>query len=305
MFLIGVMIGLAAVSAHGQQKHFGFDVSNASIPVREIVSGGPGRDGIPSIDRPRFVAPDRARFLQDDDTVVSVTIGGETRAYPFRILVWHEIVNDRIGDAPFAVTYCPLCGTAMVFDRRVDGRTLEFGVSGLLYQSDMLLYDRQTESLWPQIGMAAVSGSMAGKTLAWLPSEQMTWTAWRARYPGGRVLSTDTGHRRDYNRSPYQGYEQTDRLMFPVNMTRREFPNKEWMIGLLIRGEPVAIPMRDLRNTTTMERRWANTTVVVEYDKTGDSVVARNLSEDEAIPTVRVFWFAWQAFYPRTTVWRQ
>ena len=120
----------------------GFALTNPQVPIAEIRSGGPPRDGIPAIDQPVFVAGNSARFLRDDDLVVSFSEGGETRAYPLRILVWHEIVNDTVGGRPVAVTYCPLCGTAMVFDRRVGDRTLSFGVSGLLYQSDVLMYDR-------------------------------------------------------------------------------------------------------------------------------------------------------------------
>ncbi len=287
----------------GRQKLYGFDVSNVTIPVKHIVSGGPGRDGIPSIDRPRFIAANRARFLRDDDTVLSMTVGGETRAYPFRILVWHEIVNDRIGETAFAVTYCPLCGTAMVFDRRVAGRTLEFGVSGLLYQSDMLMYDRQTESLWPQIGMAAVSGPLVDQKLTWMPSAQMTWAAWRERHPDGRVLSTDTGHRRDYARPPYEGYERTERLMFPVNVTRREFRNKEWVVGFRIGQMAVAVPLSALIQAGRLEGRVADVDVQIEYDKAADAVHARNKRNGEELAIVRAYWFAWQAFYPETLVW--
>ncbi len=172
--------------------HYGFDVSNRSVPRHEMRSGGPGRDGIPSIDAPRFVSVSEADYMQDEDLVLSVTRGGETRVYPFRILVWHEIVNDRIGDEAFMVTYCPLCETAMVFDRTVDRKLLEFGVSGLLYQSDVLMYDRETESLWSQLGMEAVSGPMRGRTLTWLPAQQMTWARWKTEYPEGRVLSMQT-----------------------------------------------------------------------------------------------------------------
>jgi hypothetical protein len=155
----------------------GFIVSNATIQLDDILSGGPPRDGIPAIDNPRFITPSEADFMQGDDEVVSVTFGNETRAYPLRILVWHEIVNDEIAGQPIVVTYCPLCGTAMVFSRRVGARTLDVGVSGLIYQSDVLIYDRQTESLWSQLRMEAVSGSLVESPLTWLPSEQQTWAA--------------------------------------------------------------------------------------------------------------------------------
>ncbi len=145
----------------------GFDVSNALIPREAILSGGPPRDGIPAIVRPRFDPASRAAsFLKDEDLVVSVTVEDETRAYPLRILVWHETVNNVIRGQPLAITYCPLCGTAMVFDRRVGERTLDFGLSGLLYQSDVLMYDRQTESLWSQLAMQSVAGATGGPEVA-------------------------------------------------------------------------------------------------------------------------------------------
>jgi len=143
------------------QVRNGFDLSNALVPVEEIHAGGPPRDGIPSIDEPRFQPAGEIRFLSDSDLVFGVGEGRDRRAYPLRILVWHELVNDVVGGRPLVISYCPLCGTAMAFDRRVRGRTLTFGVSGLLYQSDVLMYDRETESLWTQLGMEGVSGSFA------------------------------------------------------------------------------------------------------------------------------------------------
>ncbi len=182
---------IAAPPSRGAMN--GFEVSNAIIPTGEILSGGPGRDGIPSIDRPEFLPPGAASFMLPDDLVVSVSVGERTRAYPLRILVWHEIVNDELGGLAIAVTYCPLCGTAMVFNRQVGDRTLSFGVSGLLYQSDVLMYDRQTDSLWSQLAMKSVAGPLVNAALEWLPSEHLTWAAWQAKYPSGEVLSTQTG----------------------------------------------------------------------------------------------------------------
>lgn len=180
-------------ASRGRGPWNGFDVSNAKIPVRDILLGGPGRDGIPAIDWPRFIRPTAVNFLRPDDPVLGVTIQGRTRAYPLRILVWHEIVNDVLSGRPIAVTYCPLGGTAMVFDRKVGPRTLSFGGSGLLYHSDVLMYDRQTESLWSQLAMKAVSGPLVNAQLEWLPSEHLTSAAWKPKYPPGEVHSTQTG----------------------------------------------------------------------------------------------------------------
>ena len=146
---------LLSVDSFARNTINGFDVGNASIPVDEILPGGPPRDGIPAIDNPVFMDAQKATFLSEDDRVIGIARHGITRAYPIAILNWHEIVNDRIGQESIVVTYCPLCGTGMVF---AAGSALSFGVSGLLYNSDVLMYDRQTDSLWSQLKMEAVSG---------------------------------------------------------------------------------------------------------------------------------------------------
>ena len=167
-----VMVVLTSVPASALQMN-GFDLTGASVPIDEIHHGGPPRDGIPSIDQPRFVSAVEADFLKPDDRVLGFHRPGIARAYPISILNWHEVVNDRVGGEPIAVTFCPLCGTGMVFSTRVDGRDLTLGVSGLLYNSDVLLYDRQTESLWSQIMSEAVSGPMKGSRLAFNPDTRV------------------------------------------------------------------------------------------------------------------------------------
>ena len=164
-----VLASFISASCDAASSKNGFDVGNSSIPVAEILSGGPPRDGIPSIDDPHFITSDRADFLDPEDRVIGVSRNGEARAYPIAIMNWHEIVNDRIGDESIVVTYCPLCGTGMVF---LAPPGLEFGVSGLLYNSDVLLYDRQSESLWSQIMMQAVSGERLGEKLNLLPASR-------------------------------------------------------------------------------------------------------------------------------------
>jgi len=283
----------------------GFDVSNATIPTSEILRGGPPRDGIPSIDRPKFMRPDEARFMRNGDLVVSLRVGEETRAYPLRILVWHEIVNDTIGGKPVAVTYCPLCGTAMVFDREVAGRTLTFGVSGLLYQSDVLMYDRQTGSLWSQLGVAAVSGPYVGAKLSWIAAEHMTWKAWKASHPEGRVLSTDTGFRRDYGSAPYTDYENSAQIMFPVPSHRKELPSKEWVAGLVVAGVPKAYPLARLPRRTEFEDRVGDVALRVAYDPSTRHLTVTRADTGEPVPHTYAYWFAWQAFYPTTDVWRK
>lgn len=283
-------------------EKLGFKLDNVTIPVADIRAGGPPRDGIPSIDRPKFVPAAQVRFLAADDMVVSFTHQGETRAYPLRILVWHEIANDRIGDLAINVSYCPLCGSAMVFDRTIDGRTLEFGVSGLLYQSDVLMYDRQTESLWSQLEMAAVSGPQVGRKLRLLTAQHLTWSAWKKEHPDGLVLSTDTGHDRDYSELPYGEYERSPRLMFPVKSNRPDLPTKAWVVGVVVNGVARAYPRDQLPDGQIVEDMVGGTPLRLRYDR-----ASRRLSVTDPagtpLPHTPAYWFAWQAFHPDTTVW--
>jgi len=299
------LAGLAFNSFAGAQTKNGFDLSNATIPVDEILSGGPPRDGIPSIDNPKFVAQAKMEGLMEpQDRLISMSIGGTTRAYPLRILVWHEIVNDRFGDKPVAVTYCPLCGTGMVFSREVAGRTLEFGVSGLLYQSDVLMYDRQTESLWSQLKMEAVSGPMVGEKLEWLPAGHTTWQAWKAANPQARVLADETGFRRDYDRDPYAGYAGRPGTVFPVATYREELPRKAWVAGIRVDGTAKAYPRDALAREESFQDEVAGQNLELSYEPQSETLRIRNVNTGEAVPFVWSFWFAWQAFYPETRLWK-
>lgn len=184
------------------------DFSRITVPSHEIVSGGPPRDGIPALDRPRFqTAAEAARWLDSRDPVIVVEHAGEARAYPLNILIWHEIVNDVVGGRPVAVTFCPLCNTALVFDRRLNGQLLDFGTTGRLRHSDMVMYDRQTESWWQQATGEGIVGALSGETLPRVPSTTLSWKEARALYPNLQVLSRETGYRRDYGRNPYAGYD--------------------------------------------------------------------------------------------------
>jgi hypothetical protein len=296
LFLIFVSLHVAA---DGDGTMNGFDLSNLTVDRGEILAGGPPRDGIPAIDAPGFVAAQEVNYLRDEDIVVGLVRGARARAYPLRILVWHEIVNDTFDGEPLAVTYCPLCGTAMVFDRRAGGRERSFGVSGLLYRSDVLMYDRETGSLWSQLAMESVSGPAAGARLVWLPSEHMTWQAWRQRYPDSEVLSPDTGFRRDYGGTPYASYFASDEPMFPVPKSRTELPDRALVVGTIVGGEAKAYPVEDLRSVEALDDHVGGTPVVVRYDADSRRPEVSG-PEGEQLPSVVVFWFAWQGFYPET-----
>lgn len=196
----------AADPVRWAQEGWKTDFTQATVPFGEIVSGGPPRDGIPSIDDPLF-APASAVDIPDREPVIVFPLGADARAYPLRVLMWHEIVNDTIEGAPVAVTYCPLCNAAVVFDRAVDGRALEFGTTGKLRHSDLVMYDRQTESWWQQFTGEAIAGAFAGTGLAMLPSRVAPFSEFRAAYPEGPVLVPRDPGARPYGRNPYAGYD--------------------------------------------------------------------------------------------------
>jgi len=281
----------------------GFDISNATIDTNNIFAGGPPKDGIPSINNPKFVDIKDVNYLKNDDTIIGVVHDGEQRAYPTRILAWHEIVNDTINDLNIAVTYCPLCGTAMVFDRYIDNKLRSFGVSGLLYQSDVLMYDRQTNSLWSQLAMKAVSGKSVGSKLKWLPSDHMTWKAWKDKYPKSKVLSLDTGHKRNYSKSAYDSYHKSDDVMFPVPQNRADLPNKSLVIGVIVDGVAKAYDIYKLPHNKTIKDKVGEIEILITYDKK-KNYPKITTSNNIEIPAVLVYWFAWQAFYPNTDIWK-
>ena len=299
--LLAATSGQAGAGIFSSTRKNGFDLSQATIPIDDIRRGGPPRDGIPSIDDPKFVSVEAAdAFLEDDNLVLSLVGEGFARAYPRRILEHHEIVNDIVGGAPLVISYCPLCGTAMVFDRAVRGRVLEFGVSGLLYQSDVLMYDRQTESLWSQIGSAAVSGDLVGTPLHWLPSRMVRWRSWKAEHPEGEVLSRDTGHRRDYSRSAYAAYYSSSRTMFPVDRHRDDLDTKEWVFGLVVDGQAKAYRVAALPDGRALSDVVGGKEIRIRFEQESLSFEAQEADSGEEIPHTLAYWFAWQAFHPET-----
>ena len=277
----------------------GFALSNALVPVAEILSGGPPRDGIPALDAPPTWSAEAAPW-HPDETVIGVALGGEARAYPLAILSWHELVNDSLGERPILVSYCPLCGTGMVFDRRIDGRARSFGVSGLLYQSDLLLYDRETESLWSQIESRAVTGPASGSKLRLLRSKLVPWSRWKAEHPATTVLSVDTGHSRDYANEPYGDYAHSEKLIFPAPVDGRYHP-KMPTLGVRTRGGVArAYPATELaRAGGEVDEVFAGERIVVRYDEDAQTFDVKVSPEIEVIEG---YWFAWAAFHPSTSV---
>lgn len=297
-----VLLGLFIAPGAGAESKNGFELDDASIPENEILSGGPGRDGIPSLDKPVFVRASKADFLRPDDRVLGVALNNVKRAYPIRILNYHEIVNDVLGGRPLVVTYCPLCGSGMAFDSTINGRRLEFGVSGLLYNSDVLLYDRQTQSLWSQIMSSAVTGSMQGARLNPVPVSHTTWRDWLARHPDTEVLSTKTRYRRNYDVDPYPNYSRTGSLYFPVANQSAQYQRKSIVMGLEINQHFKAYPFEELqKGPSQFKDEYQGQDIEVHYD--AQNQTARILdSNGNELPTLMAFWFAWYAFHPETDI---
>ena len=248
-FLIGIAILFAFVTYHeptddrSERKllatGLNTDTSLISIDFNKILSGGPGKDGIPAINNPKFVSIDKARE-NDNGLGIFVSVDGKERFYPYSILVWHEIVNDNIGENYFSVTFCPLCGTGIVYDRLVNGEVLEFGVSGLLFESNLLMYDKDTESLWSQSLGEAVVGEFLGTKLKVLPLQLIAFKELKEKYPQAKVLSRDTGHIRSYGLSPYGDYEENEDIYFPVSVQDEKFHPKTLMYVLPFRNKYIA-----------------------------------------------------------------
>ncbi|MCC2647411.1 MAG: hypothetical protein K0S67_107 [Nitrososphaeraceae archaeon] len=218
------------------------------VPPELIVNGGPPPDGIPSIDNPKFIQIRKAEeFLEDSDLVVGLNINGDIRAYPLQILVWHEIVNDKVGNTPVAVTYCPLCFTNQVFNRTMnDGQILEFGTSGKLYNSNLVMYDRTTKSLWSQAMAQGIGGTFAGIKLERIPFDVAYWKEWKQLYPDSKVLSTDTGSTRPYGADPYGDYYTNGEILFPVSNSDDRVGLKEIVIGLENKGQYKAFKLQEI-----------------------------------------------------------
>ena len=219
-----------------------------AVPIAELHSGGPPPDGIPPIDQPHFVPASSVDFVADNEPVLAVEIGGEARAYPVQILIWHEIVNDTVGGIPVAVTYCPLCNSAIAYDRRVARRVLSFGTSGLLWNSALVMYDRQTETLWSHFTGAAIVGTLTGTELRTFPVATVPWKLWRDAHPAGLVLSRDTGFERAYGSNPYPGYDDVNSrpFLFEGDVDGR-FTAMTRVIGIQRGEQAVAVPLVDLR----------------------------------------------------------
>ena len=272
-------------------SNIGLDTNTAisSIPLKNVLGGGPPKDGIPAILNPTFESIDEANEWLDNEGLGIIYEGeNTTRFYPYAILYWHEIVDDTVDDKNLAVTFCPLCGSAIIFDRGDD----VFGVSGKLWESNLLMYDKKTETLWSQIIGEAVVGDRTGETLPILDANVISFAEVKERHPKAEVLSSNTGYRRSYGASPYGNYEENNSLYFPVSNSDDAFHKKE-LFHIVNVGEKSVGFMR----TDLMEVGEAEVDVdgqVIRAEVIGDSeITVTNLANDEELPGYVAMWFSW------------
>ena len=266
-----------------------FDVTRHVIGLDEIQAGGPPRNGIPALDHPAFISTSEAdRNLKAGDIILGAEFGGAAKAYPVRILNWHEVVNDDVGEQPVLISWCPLCGSGLVYDPRANGRRYTFGVSGLLYQQNLLLFDRETESLWSQIRGGAVAGPLAGTFLRLLPVTMTTWGSWKQEHPQTSVLSFQTGYKRDYSVDPYRDFPLDRRLALVIS----------------INGETKIYPFSELKKVApALEDDLAGHRFTVLFDAKRQSATVQ-VSSEEPPSNFVAFLGNVRAFFPNAAIYK-
>ena len=268
------------------------DWTKTNIDLSEILSGGPPRDGIPSIDDPKFISIDEAEeWLAGNEPVIALEIDADARAYPLQILTWHEVVNDTVGGVPVVVTFCPLCNSAIVFDRRVGDEVYEFGTSGLLRNSDLIMYDRTTESLWQQLTGEGIVGEETGTMLTFLSASLVSFDDFQEAYTDGVVLSRETGISRAYGRNPYAGYDTVDHtpFLFTGELDGRLLP-MERIVAVSIGGIDVAYPYRILYEVGAINDTIAGQDVVVLYERgTSSALDTSQIADGQDVGAAGVF----------------
>jgi len=253
----------------GAEREFRTDFSRHSVDYSEIFSGGPPKDGIPAIDRPRFETVEQAdAWLRPSEPIISFSHDEDTRAYPLQILTWHEIVNDVVGGLPVLVSFCPLCNTAIAFNRNANGQVLDFGTTGRLRYSNLIMYDRQTETWWQQASGEAIAGELAGTQLEFLPATIIAWQDFKEAHPAGQVLSRDTGHSRPYGQNPYVGYDDINSSPFLYRgpATSDRLPPMARVLAVELGGEVVAFPYETLQTLRVINAQVGGEDIVVLWE---------------------------------------
>lgn len=274
------------------------------IPIIQDVP----RDAIPPLNSPEYESSLEAeRWIQNDDIVLGVEFAGDARAYPVKIMNWHEIVNETIGGQKIVITYCPLCNSGIVFDRYLNEQLLSFGNTGALYESAMVMYDRETESYWYQITGEALTGSLKGQRLSILPSTMMLWEEWRALHKDTKVLSLDTGYTRNYLSDPYRAYRNPDsKPGFPVSIQDNRLLPKDQVVGITIDGISKAYPVKIVQGKVIRDIVSGQEFEIIG-DIAGHSAQVFLIKDGEqiSIPSSSTFWFAWFAGYKDTLIYEE
>lgn len=273
------------------------------VDPSKIVGGGPPKDGIPSIDDPAFVSVTEAdEWIQDNELVLAMNHKGVKRVYPLQIMVWHEIVNDNIAGDPVLITYCPLCGSGIAYQRTIDGEEAEFGTSGKLFNSNLVMYDRKTDTYWSQIDGLAIVGELTGMKLKAVSIDTVVWRDWKKAHPDSEVLSQETEYERPYGTDPYGSYYEDSFLIFPVEDEDNRIHPKTVVFGIEINGVFKAYREEDLKKLRSIDDVVNGVEIRIERDEVG-IVKITNKSTGEEIVKERGFWFSWYAFHPDTLLY--
>ena len=288
------------------RKIFVTDGVKHSVPLDEIIGGGPPKDGIPSIDNPVFVSvKDADKLLNNDSVGLGFVWKGEARFYPYQILVWHEIVNDEIKGDPVLISYCPLCATAIVFERKLNGEAVEFGTSGKLWKSNLVMYNRSSdpekESLWSQLLGEGIVGEFTGKKLKVLPSDTIKYGDWKSKYKDTKVLSRDTGAIRAYGVDPYGDYYTDSSVSFGATFNDDRLHPKEIVLGIEIKGKYKAYKKDALVIGDTSDI-FNGVSLLITKDEVGQVRIVKKETGEE-VPITAGFWFAWLAVHPNTELY--
>jgi hypothetical protein len=285
------------------------------VDPKKIRGGGPSKggigfdQGIPALthNNMKFVSVSEAdEWIEDNELVLALIYNGVKKVYPLQILVWHEIANDNVGGKPLIVTYCPLCGSGIAYEPfiEVEGKKMStrFGTSGKLYNSNMVMYDEETDTYWQQIDGKAIVGDLVGQELKEVSIDTVVWRDWKKEHPDSLVLSQDTGIDRDYGKDPYGSYYEDSFLIFPVDNTDSAIHPKTIIFGIEVEGEYKAYIEEDLIEVGVIHDKFDNIDVTVRRDSAGIVTVTNELTGKEIVKE-RDMWFAWYAFHPKTKVW--
>ncbi|HKY54390.1 MAG TPA: DUF3179 domain-containing protein [Anaerolineales bacterium] len=248
------------------ESEFKTDFRKHSVPYSEILSGGPPKDWIPALKDPKFVSVSEAdAWLKSKEPVILIQVGDEAKAYPIQILIWHEIANDTVGGEPLVVSFCPLCNTAIAFKRTVQGQILDFGTTGRLRYSNLIMYDRQTETWWQQATGEAIVGELTGAQLEFYPAAIISWRDFKTSYPEGKVLSRETGYPRDYGRNPYIGYDDVNNppFLYQGPATPNQLPPVARVLTIDLNGDAVAYPYETLEKLGVINDTVGDEPVVI------------------------------------------